>query len=88
VENLYQKREELLEAWGERTRIAAHEYQRVKAAADLAYQLCTDAPPPDGNFAYRQALQAETAALAEYRRTLTIFTDLLLHGKTPDQEEG
>ncbi|GEM_PF-1561559 len=36
---------------------------------------------PDGDFAYRVALQAENAALAEYRRVLRVVTDLFVGGE-------
>jgi len=39
----------------------------------------------DGLFAFRHALQAENLALAEYRRVLKIFCDLVVHGKIPDE---
>ena len=42
-------------------------------------------PAADGNFAYRQALQAENVALSEYQRILRIFSDLTLRGIIPDE---
>lgn len=41
----------------------------------------------DGNYAYRQALRAENAALSEYHRILRIFSDLTLRGIIPDEGE-
>jgi len=41
---------------------------------------------PDGEFAYRKALRADTDALVEYSRILRLTTDLLLKGKVPDEE--
>ena len=35
--------------------------------------------------AYRQALEAEILAAAEYSRVLRIYTDLAVHGKTPEE---
>jgi len=40
----------------------------------------------DGAFAYQHALRAETFALAEYKRVLQIFTDLVTHGKIPEEQ--
>ncbi len=44
-----------------------------------------DMPAADGDFAYRRALQAENVALAEYKRILRVFADLVVEGKTPDE---
>lgn len=38
--------------------------------------------------AYRDALEREGAARAEYRRVLTLYTDLLVHGRVPDEAAG
>lgn len=42
-------------------------------------------PPPDGNYAYQQAIRAERLSLTEYTRVLRIFTDLVVKGKMPDE---
>ena len=34
-----------------------------------------------------QALQEEMMALREYHRVLSIFSELVLHGKIPDEDE-
>ncbi len=41
-------------------------------------------PFADGDFAYREALRAETHALIAYSRVLRILTDLVAHGKIPN----
>lgn len=41
-------------------------------------------PSADWTFAYGKALMAESAALDEYRRTLRIYTNLVLHGTIPE----
>jgi hypothetical protein len=46
------------------------------------------APSPDCDLAVRLAIQGETDALAEYRRVLEIFTDLVVHGKIPEESPG
>lgn len=38
-------------------------------------------------FAYTMALRSETAALAEYRRVLHAYTDLMLHGIMTEEGE-
>jgi len=43
---------------------------------------------PDGTFAYRQALQSERLALAEYQRVLRIFSDLVVRGKIPEPDQS
>ena len=40
----------------------------------------------DGAFAYKHALDAEVSAMANYRRVLRIFTDLVMHGKIPEPD--
>lgn len=42
-----------------------------------------DIPSADGDFAYKKALRAENAALAEYHRILVILTELSVNGKLP-----
>jgi hypothetical protein len=43
---------------------------------------------PDDCLAVRLAIEAETDALAEYRRVLEIFTDLVVRGKIPQDSPG
>lgn len=62
---------------------------RLDAAHALVEELRPDVrsiPSPDGQYAYRQALQAESAALAEYGRVLQIYIDLVYRNKIPTQE--
>ena len=40
---------------------------------------------PDGGYAYRKALELETAALVRYSKTLRLYTDLVLYGKVPSE---
>lgn len=42
-------------------------------------------PPADGNFAFEKALRAENYALAEYRRILREFANLVLEGTIPEE---
>ena len=42
-------------------------------------------PSPDGSYAYQRALRAERDALAEYRRVLTVFIDVVLNHRIREQ---
>jgi hypothetical protein len=44
-----------------------------------------EVPSADGSYAYQQALRAEKIALADYTRVLRVFTDLVVHGKPPEE---
>jgi hypothetical protein len=77
-------REVIEDMWRERLRSAHLRYEALKRAAHKANEIRMDAPVPDGEFGFRRALQAETAALAEYRRILIIFSNLILHGTLPE----
>jgi hypothetical protein len=81
-----QNRHELEALWRERLQIARSNYDVAvaefrKVSADLKQW---PLPAPDGSAAFRQVRVAESAALNEYIRTLKIFTDLIVHGKTPE----
>jgi len=85
-------RRELEAAWQRRVSHAQAGYREKAAIARL---LMTDRlalslserpdPDPDGAFAL-QALRRESEALGEYKRVLTIFSELLLHGTVPDED--
>ena len=66
--------------------MALGRYRIAKAECAKAILLQSDATPPDGSFGYRKALRVETAALAEYKRVLFIFTDLVANGKLPPDD--
>ena len=83
----------LEDLWKERLRIVRTRYQLAVKESRLLLdeQMSGLTPEPDGSFAYRQALEKERTALAEYRRVLEIFADLTVHGKLPEEdtvEEG
>jgi hypothetical protein len=44
-------------------------------------------PENERQFSYQHGLRAESLALAEYRRILRIFTDLVTNGMIPDESE-
>ena len=43
-------------------------------------------PAVDGGLAYRQAIRAERAALAEFGRIAEILKNLTIHGTVPDED--
>ena len=66
----------LEELWRDRLQIALRQYQTAKETTRTVQALHAEGltPPPDGAFAFTQALKAESAALKNYRRLLLIFT--------------
>ena len=79
-------RRALEDLWKARTRIAYGRFNAAREAARAAKEFRIDTPDPDGTFTLHRARQAENAALDEYRRVLTIFSDLVAYGKIPDEE--
>ena len=81
-------RRALEDLWKERLGIARTRYQLAIRQSSLLVdeQKSGLTPEPDGSFAYRQALEKERTALAEYRRVLEIFADLTMHGKLPEED--
>ena len=81
-------RRALEDTWKERLRIVRTRYQLAIKESRLLLdeQMSGLVPEPDGSFAYRQALEKENRALAEYRRVLEIFADLTMHGKLPEED--
>jgi hypothetical protein len=80
------KRDALEDLWRERTESALKHYRIAKAECAKAISMQSEPEPPDGSLAYRKVLRDENAALAEYKRVLTIFTDLTVSGKMPPAE--
>jgi hypothetical protein len=78
-------RTQLEDLWREQLTEALQRYRLAKLeAANVSVRNRNgELPSPDGQFAYRKAIQAETRALAEYKRILLIFNDLILEGKVP-----
>ena len=73
--------------WLEKLKRAEARYQ---TAATHARQLQAESlnrtmASADGTFALQQALRIETKARAEYVRVLRIFSELILHGRQPDE---
>jgi hypothetical protein len=85
MENLFHMRQTLADRWRERVNAALTQYHTAKEAARAAKDLVSEAPAPDGLFAFRKAVRVETAARKEYMRVLTIYSNLVIHGKVPDE---
>lgn len=79
--------QELAQLWRGRLRDAEI---RLDFALNFMAEVQRDFPHPtvDGKNAHHSALQAEQLALAEYKRVLRIFTDLVLDGKIPCDNDG
>ena len=83
-------RRELEEFWLFRVRDARTHYQqaaeqRQRMVEELNQKLI---PYTDGSFAIARARRAESTALADWGRVLSIYTDLLFKGKVPPPEDG
>jgi hypothetical protein len=87
MENALPSRQALENLWRGRLQIADSEYRAAREAVVEARELHSQIPSPDGNLALSQALLGEKLALAEYRRVLTIFTDLLVDGTIPAEDD-
>jgi hypothetical protein len=62
--------------------------RKLQVATSYLHQVESDIKSgsiEEGGYRYRQAIQAETAALIEHARILRIYTDLVAHGKVPDE---
>ena len=81
-------RRALEDTWKERLQIVRTRYQLAIKESRLLLdeQKSRLVPEPDGSFAYRQALEKEKRALAEYRRVREIFADLTMHDKLPQED--
>ena len=82
-------RQEVEEFWRRRL---AEEKARYEVAVTRFQTASEDfrtqhATPPDGGFGVHLAITAESSARREYMRVLRLYTDLLLHGKIPDETE-
>ena len=75
---------ELERYWKERWHKAKVQLEAARAHLSA---MKDDASAGTGN-AYRSALEQETAALIEYSRVLRIYTDLVVHGKSPEDKES
>ena len=72
--------------WSRRLTNARQHYEKAREACKEACASQANIPHPDGPLAYRQALRAETAAVAKYTKLLMIFSALTPKGKIPPEE--
>lgn len=80
------ERQELERLWRSRLRDAEI---RLDFAVNFLQEVQRDFPHPfrDGRDAYQNALRAQKAAVADFKRVLRFFTDFVIDGKIPDEEE-
>ena len=79
-------REELENLWKRRSDAAK---QKLDAASAKLREVERDIHAgnmDETDYAYRQAIRAETHALIERARVLRIYTDLMAHGTIPEEE--
>ena len=75
--------------WRMRVEVAQQRYLESKRAFyEARVELGGDSSLAGGGEKMSQARQAERSALDEYSRTLQIYTDLILHGKVPEEPES
>ena len=79
-------RQALDEYWRQRLGDARRRYEAARAALKIASDIHSDAPSPDGSFAFGRALRVEREALVEYTHILRIFSAVVIRGKTPNEE--
>src|SRR5262245_41161477 len=89
VVSMNPKRQALEDAWRDRVQIANTRYRLAVTPLRLLESQRKNQlmPEPDGSLAWRQALQAERLALAEYRKVLRMFTDLTVRSKIPEPDQ-
>jgi hypothetical protein len=82
-----EERQALENLWGQRLHDAQLQYQiaKTECAKAIAEYVEGPKPSPDALLAASEANRIERAALAEYRRVLMIFNDLVLDGKLPEE---
>ncbi len=85
---VYQQRLALETLWRTRLDEAHAEYRRSAGMTREALAILDLLAPerPDGQQAFQAACAGEMRALEQYRRTLEIFNDLVIHGKMPPEE--
>ena len=79
---------ELEDVWRERLveTIGRYRLAKLEATEAAVESHDEDMPHADGHFAFRKALQVETAALTEYQRVLEIFNHVVRTGRLPDSD--
>jgi len=79
-------RQALEAKWRERLENARHRYEAAKATVQRFRELQAKSHSVDVSLALEYALRVEDAALAEFKRVLTIFNDLVNYGKIPQED--
>ena len=72
--------------WRERLENARVRHEAAKAALQVARERHSQLTSPDDSFALDHAVRAECRALAEFKRVLTVFNDLVVNGRIPDDD--
>jgi len=72
--------------WRERLENARVRHEAAKAALQVARERHSQLTSPDDSFALDHALRAEHHALAEFKRVLAVFNDLVVNGRIPDDD--
>jgi hypothetical protein len=83
-------RRELERYWKDRWHNAKLDLDAARTRVDSLKHDAASALGPDGGYAYAayaRAMMNETAALIEYSKILRIYTDLVVHGKLPDEPQ-
>lgn len=83
----FPERHTLEELWLRRLNEAYVRLDSARNCANTLQRLSRDLPSPNTAFVLQQALRAENAALTEYRRVLHVFSNLILNGKIPDEND-
>ena len=83
----FPERIQLENLWRNRLRETRQQLDSARILTNALLRVTKDVESPEGKLAYQQALNVESMALAEYRRALHIFAELVLDGKVPDEEE-
>ncbi len=78
------EREQLCAEWREKLELAKRAYEAARLTVKTRDWHDSRMPLSDGVLCNQQAILAETRALIEYRRVLTIFHNLTVHGKRPE----
>jgi len=81
-----QSRRDLADLWKERVDNALSRYRSALTLCVRAVIEQSDSAPQNGAPGFTEALHGERAALAEYKRVLCIYTDLVVSGKMPPAE--
>ena len=72
--------------WRERLENARTRYEAATATVQGVREFHPQVPSPDGSFTLDHALRAEHHALAEFKRVLAVFNDLVVNGKIPEED--